>query len=588
MNWIICFFLSVVIFVYGIISPYLRRIWNKKNSLLVSVNIMVMYTFIAAVIIFIPIYNEIFSADNLRFIKIFLLSVHNAIRLFIVDGEFTIILDYLPQTGNWIVTAYSVFAAILFVAAPILTFGVVLSFFKNLSAYRRYLFSYFSDVYVFSELNERSLLLAESLKENNADRFIIFTDVFESNEENSYEMLNRVKKIGAAYFKKDIQNLNLKFHSKKSELTFFIIGETESENLDQAINLISDYKDRDNTNLYVFSSSEDSELLLMLQDKGKIKKVRRINDIRSLINRTLYDEGFQIFETASDAPNGEKQISAVIVGLGKYGSTMLKALSWFCQMDGYKVRIDAFDGDDLAAEKFEAQCPELMSPKFNGTDIPGEAHYEINIHSGISVDTIGFANEIEKLNNATYVFVALGNDEINVRIATYLRMLFERKGIHPMIQAIVNNSDEKQALSGITNYKKQPYDIEFIGDLKSAYTENVIIDPELEMAALDRHLRWGNEDEFWKFEYNYRSSIASAIHKEMKKLCKIPGIDKEAKDRNNSELWAIRRLEHRRWNAYMRSEGYCYAPQRNDLAKTHHCLVPFDDLSEKDQMKDDD
>lgn len=151
-------------------------------------------------------------------------------------------------------------------------------------------------------------------------------------------------------------------------------------------------------------------------------------------------------------------------------------------------------------------------------------------------------------------------------------MLFERIGYSPIIQAIVFDSAKKEALDGIKNYRGQSYDLELIGDLKTSYSEEVIIDSELEMAALTRHLRWGKEEEFWKYEYNYRASIASAIHKKMKVLCKIPGIEKDPKERSDSELWTLRKLEHRRWNAYMRSEGYCYAPKRNDLAKTHYCL----------------
>ena len=74
----------------------------------------------------------------------------------------------------------------------------------------------------------------------------------------------------------------------------------------------------------------------------------------------------------------------------------------------------------------------------------------------------------------------------------------------------------------------------------------------------------------------------------MKKLCGIAGVDKEPCDRTEEELVGLRVLEHQRWNAYMRSEGFTYAPKRNNLAKTHHCLVPFGELSLEEQKKDDD
>ena len=53
----------------------------------------------------------------------------------------------------------------------------------------------------------------------------------------------------------------------------------------------------------------------------------------------------------------------------------------------------------------------------------------------------------------------------------------------------------------------------------------------------------------------------------MKEYCRIPGIEKTACERTEQELNAIRVLEHMRWNAYMRADGYTYSPSRNDLAK---------------------
>ena len=127
--------------------------------------------------------------------------------------------------------------------------------------------------------------------------------------------------------------------------------------------------------------------------------------------------------------------------------------------------------------------------------------------------------------------------------------------------------------------------------MESSYTEDVIIDSDLEEDALNRHLKWGKEDEFWTYEYNYRSSMASAIHMKARIQCGIPGADKREDELTEEERNVIEVLEHRRWNAYMRAEGYVFSgskdkSSRNDLAKMHHNLVPFRSLSKADQNKD--
>ena len=64
----------------------------------------------------------------------------------------------------------------------------------------------------------------------------------------------------------------------------------------------------------------------------------------------------------------------------------------------------------------------------------------------------------------------------------------------------------------------------------------------------------------------------------------IPGTDKKWEDRTREEKLAVGYVEHLRWNAYMRSEGYCYPGSqdlslRSDLGKLHHNLVPVKELS---------
>lgn len=239
------------------------------------------------------------------------------------------------------------------------------------------------------------------------------------------------------------------------------------------------------------------------------------------------------------------QVKSARLGMGNNGTEMVKALTWYGQMDGYRLEINAFDKDELAEEKFVALAPELMSSDYNGVYVEGEAQYQITIHPDVDVRTITFADKISKITNASYVFVALGNDDMNINTAVNLRMYFERIKIHPVIQAVVYNSQQRKALEGIANYRGQAYDIEFVGDIESSYTEDVIIDSELEYDALKRHLKWGKEEEFWTYEYNYRSSMASAIHMKARVKCGIPGADKKEEELSDEERNVIEVLEHR-------------------------------------------
>ncbi len=547
----------------------------------------------SAVVLFIPLYTVALKDSGCGPLETFLISIHNTIRLFVVDGEFDFVyLNIGTAVSETVFAWYTGLLAVLFVLAPLLTFGFAMTFFKNVAAYEQYLCNPLADAYIFSELNEKSLALAKSLHEKDPRRLLVFTDVFDTGEEQEFELIGQAKKLGAICFKLDITAPIFGWHSKKSKLCFFTINEEDyTENTRQALTLVAKYCHRDNTELYVSSTQTETELLLnkaFSEQTGEVAgiRVRRIDEVRSLVSRTLYEHGYEaIFAPAAEAGN---KITAAIIGMGGHGTDMTKALAWFGQMDGYELEIHAFDRLTTAEERFSLACPELTGPFGYDDSLPGrEEPYAIHIHGGVDVETKAFVGSVLALK-PTYVFVSLGNDETNISTAVRLRELCERSGCHPYIHAIVYNTDKKKALEGITNFKGQAYDVHFIGDMCTTYSERVLFNNEVEQLALARHKAWGSEASFWQYSYNYQSSIASAIHTRMKKLCGISGAEKKPEERTEEELWAIRRLEHRRWNAYMRSEGYVYAPVRNDLAKTHPLIVPFDALPLKEQIKDDD
>ncbi len=585
--WQVFLSLSILVVILAVLHVLCNR---DKDNKITPINTIMCAVFIANTFIFIPVYYEVFKNDTGLpiLLKTVLISMHHAIRLFIVDSDFEIIRQLVPNVNSALYYIYTCYAAILFFLSPLMTFGFIFSFFKNVSAHRKYIKNYNKDVFIFSEFNEESIALATSIKNKFNNSVIVFTNSSE-NLPMYAELIEKAKSIKAIIFEKDILSLNFMLHSKKRDINFLLLGNDEMTNIKYALEIIKKYNKRKQTQMYVLSNDIEGEVLLNAADTEEVK-VRRISNIRTSIYNVLQNNGENIFkESIENVLSDEKLISAVVIGLGRYGSEMTKSLAWFCQMEGYRVEIDAFDAKSSADKCFASICPELMDEKYNNKfDDPGESRYRIDIHNPIDVNSIEFHNEIKKLVNTTFVFVALGDDEVNINASIKLRMLFEQMGIKPRIQAVVENSGRKNALKDIKNYSGPSYDIEYVGSIDEIYSYGNIINSELEREALNRHLCWGEERDFWKYEYNYRSSMASALHKRMKKICLIPGINKEPSERTEEEKQNLRLMEHRRWNAYMRSEGYIYAEHRNNLAKTHHCLVTFDLLSQKEKEKDDD
>ncbi len=590
MIWNSCFIISITILLLAMLYAQNTLKKYKSGRVLTPFNTIFAGVFLAVFIGMIPMFVQMLEEEAGFLLKLCMFDVLQTIQVFTINVGADLILDNISSADVAISGAYSTYMTCLFFVAPILTFGFLVSLFKNVLADMVYKFHFWDDVYAFSELNEKSLILAQSIKAKYKKALIVFTNVDPDEGDILSEDIETAKELKAIIFQNDIITVNFEKHSKKSSIFFFTIGEKEGDNLIQSLKLIEKYNQRKNTNLYVFSTGAEGELLLSNAPKGEIK-LRRVNEVRSLIYKFLFDEGNRIFETALPSNGEKKVIRAVVVGLGKYGTEMLKALAWFSQMDGYSVELHAFDQDELAEEKFFALCPELMSEKYNGIQIPGESEYTIQVHAGVDVRTRTFVKELSDLSKVSFVFVALGDDEENINQSANIRMLCERMRCKPIIKTVVYSVDEKDALAGITNYRGQAYGIEAIGDIESSYSEEILMGSELEMLALERHLKWGQEEEFWQYEYNYRSSMATAIHMKARIACGIPGADKEESKLTLEERDIIEVLEHRRWNTYMRSEGYIYSgsPQkasRNDLAKMHHDLVDFESLTEEDKRKD--
>ena len=604
-----CFIISLVTLVLallGAISSMMSRYGQKR--LLSPANILFAGTALASVSFFFPIYYLVFEGEGSLsgIAKALMLSLQNAVRLFGLDGDFLDMLELIDAPAA-IAPFYTFVGAALYTLAPLLTFNLFLSLIKNMSAFTRYMLSLGKTAHVFTELNEKTLALAKSIRKNERTGFcrrgsvIVFTDVTDEENERYLDLLEGAKRLDAILFKKDVESIRFSRGVFRTQTFFYVAGATENENLRHAQSIIRDY-DKDGVTLYLFSDSTRSDILVSSAEK-KFIKVIRINDVQRLIYSTLHENGSRLFKNAREH-NGSV-ISAAIVGLDSYGIEMLKALLWFCQMSGFTLKLYAFDPDENATERLTYTFPEIMSK--NNENVEGEARYSLTVFSGVDPFSPDFSEKLGQISDLTYAFVSLGSDEKNVSASVQVRSICERlrNDFRPDIETVVLSPEICRAIScegdalhrGAKNFKGQEYGIRSIGDLDSLYSVDTLFSCPVELAGKEVNARYyensANADEcFYKYEYNYRSSVAKALHEALRSeltelgYVSIPGTDKPWNERTAEEKLAIGRIEHVRWNAYMRTEGYRYAPVRNDLAKTHPNLVPTEMLSDEDLRKD--
>ena len=632
MTWCICFLLATLVIFAELVLLLVLRGKFKNLKRIKIIYCLLFGVFLMGVFLHYPSFWLEFGEETHRLLKSVVYSVINAIRVFATEDMYgnisqqirsVINSDTLSETQKFCFKIYELFVIIIQFIAPFLTFGFVASFIKNF--FPGVVYKFFTvrrDVHVFSELNEKTLALANSiLKDDEAKRekrksqeeqeddktfkpLIVFTACDKKDDDD--ELIDKARNMGALIFRSAIDNIrfrknkeeNKEKRRKNRKITFYLTGEDENEKINYATNIIGNY-DCEDVSMYVFSDGLECELLLSAWD-NKFMKIFRVNDIQALIYHNLYTHGIRLFKKARET-NGN-MVSAVIVGLGKYGIETLKALAWYCQVPGFNIKITAFDADPNIESKFRAQCPELMEKNRDIT--PGEAHYDINIYGGIDVQTYDFFEKLKNIYDPTYVFVSLGNDEDNVSLATRIRSEYKRTApkMNPDIETVVFNSDIAREMSvsweegeqdgasnkGITTYRGDTYDIHMIGDLESFYSVKTVIDSELIARGMEINCDWAKNDplkcaeeakKFWKYNYNYKSSIARAIYESL--TDKLIANEYIADD--DAEL---SKFEHIRWNAYMRGEGYHYSEDRIELAKTHNNLVPDSSLDAASHRKD--
>lgn len=547
MHWYIYLGISALVFLGALIEAvFLQKLPYKRGRVLTPNKVLILGTFLAALLLFLPMYMEKLAdpAAESTFFKALVSAVIHAITLFGFDGGY-------PDVAGWafehfaqnesLAMMYSIFSAILYIFAPVLTFGLILSFFSNLTAYLKYKFRFYQNMHVFSELNERTLAMAKSIdnkynkKANGKYKLFrregfVFTAAAGSEEEVYLDLREEAMELGAILLVKDIESMNFTnwwiFRFFRRSLSFYLISYDEIKKIRYARGIIRRYNQKENSLLY-FSDAEESKCFLDVTLKPREMKMRvlRINDIRFLMYRYLEEQGLQLFERA-EKTGDLRTIHIAVAGLGRYGSELVRALCWYCQVPGYTVDITILEENENAKSTFRAAFPSLeIGTSHTSAD---NMRYSITFCPS-SYGTEDFATAISRLPAGTSVFVCMGKDTRNMAAANEIRRLSVQEGKAFDITTIIYNP----ALEALISHGIHP-----IGDLDSFYAVDTLTNWALIEEGLAAHMRWWNREEqaeseaaaaFYCNDYNFYSSIAKAMHASLRRKI-VAYIDEKGAD----------------------------------------------------------
>lgn len=512
-------------------------------------------------------------------------------------------------------TVYVCVNYLMFALAPILASSLVLSFVGDTGERIRYLFSRAKKCYVFSEINENSLALAKGISAKTGKKTIVFCDTKNADK----DLIEKAKKLGAILLYKSCRDIKIRKRFKKYE--FYLISVHEEENIQLAESLVTKYQEVQKAKVIINAFIEGGtnakfleSLIKSPEDEEPNLELRCIDEIALFCNDLIYHH--PLYNTKDNGKN----ISVAIIGCGRTGMRMLKTVYWAGQIDGYRLKIRVYDKNaEKIREAFYKQCPGLKneeSIKFVEVD----------------VDSLEFNEKLlyqENSRDATYIVVAMGDDQLNLSVSDELYRLYRRNrsfddSKRPEIFTRVRSEVKTNPYFGHAEFLEDRR-IHLYGTTDSLFSDNTLFNTELENLSLAVHLAYwdcldkkkGDEkyDKAYRIfktrEYDRRSSMAAALHLPAK-LCMCDAIPQTGKNNLTAENIAIfenclkkdkdlcERLainEHKRWNAFFLSEGYqtatkeemlTYAKavdnQKDELSMLHPCIVDWDELDELEHL----
>ncbi len=647
--WLL-FTASIAVFVITIFIAF-RRHRNLKSALKILLLGIVLTDFImlSSLIYYGNVYTAdgcapvVKSDDSSKWEKAPFILIHST--EFEIKSEkilpFAIIygLIYAPKMGAFVLKYPSLFAAafkfpwglgipfgifilLLSFVSPLIFGGFLVSYIKALWYFLSYHFKRrIKDVYYFSELNEKALLLAEDIYANEKRKALI---VFCNCGNVSGDFSERADRNHFVLLSENERDFVLSYSLGNKKKYYFEISEDDNKNLDSTKRLIEFYdsfkKDfLPNVKVFLFMKSTLFGSELISKTSQKKISVILVDPVKSSVYNLLFEKSF-CEKGIIDEEN--KSLSLAVFGGGFYAKEFFRNAIWASVLDdSYKVSLAYVDSRAEAYKTLmERDCKDLFAQNYNLN------FYNVDLQSSELGELL-----LNKLPKPNYIVIDTGNDEENLKLAIYLRVFYIRNSddfnFKPFIAVRIADSKMADRIDTLSAADGLSYGLYSFGYDSEIYSYNLIVDSPIEKIAINCHAAYSKEVNSSVYEtkesavfgcnsseFDKSSNRAAAVH--IKNKLFLMGLElkpcdgepsqeqiKEteaalaifAKNINDKEkMEKLQQVEHKRWCAFHFVEGW-KSPTLEEtfiyrellgkkkkhkyvLARMHGCLCTWEDL----------
>lgn len=618
---------SFCIFTAGLVNFFLTSHKKRFTQRLLTLTL----SMVAAVLLVEAVhYMEDPGADG-----IFPTSVLvDAMQVFSLDGDYDKAMAHETIFGSGFADGLALlYRAVLYTAAPVIGGAVIFDVLAGVSPGLKLFFVRRRELYVFSELNEYSVTLAESVCGENKRKgpCIVFTDCCtDGQSEVGYELMGRASAVSAICLPEDI------VHSggfrKSRRCSFFLMDTGDNGELDDMSNL-STLRGIMSVDNAVWNMKKDCTVFFFTNDSETVEKIRTVkadfrkachkDEHRRLTLRIVRDyaqttgallKEHPLFEVAR--VERKEPLRVLLLGNNSFSREMFKGIFWCGQLLEHPLSIGcvyAPDGSRPFADWLnklspeiiescteESECLRLYPDRGYNQPYASLCMVEEDVSRGNMRHFLSRVREFQwgaekaaAFEDFDYFIVMTGDDALNSELAEELRraLLYKeaRDGKRKkLIAAAIENNDLSSILRSRYSQLNASSDcavkMYVFGSIAERYSRrNVFLDGaylaagDADIADKQAHHGLKGFDETVDDFYNEWSSVSRLFHipykmfsagiavsaphetdtarslEEKTAYCRALSEDKQLWERL---LW----LEHRRWNAFIRTQGFSCPP----------------------------